>query len=51
MADLNQLAELIKQESVFINQLETDISKVIVGQKKNGRTSFNGASYWGPRSS
>ena len=34
MADLNQLAELIKQESVFINQLETDISKVIVGQKK-----------------
>jgi MoxR-like ATPase len=34
MADLNQLGELIKQESAFINQLETDISKIIVGQKK-----------------
>ena len=34
MADLNQLGELIKNESVFVKQLETDISKIIVGQKK-----------------
>jgi MoxR-like ATPase len=34
MADLNQLANLIKQEGTFVQQLEADISKVIIGQKK-----------------
>ena len=34
MTDLNQLAELIKQESAFVRTLESDISRVIVGQKK-----------------
>jgi len=34
MADLNQLAELIKHEGGFVKQLEGEISKVIVGQKK-----------------
>jgi MoxR-like ATPase len=34
MADLNQLATLIKQEGAFVQQLESDISKVIIGQKK-----------------
>lgn len=34
MADLNQLAELIKHEGGFIKQLESEMGRVIVGQKK-----------------
>ncbi len=34
MADLNQLAELIKHEGGFVRQLEDEMGKVIIGQKK-----------------
>lgn len=34
MADLNQLAELIKHEGAFIKQLESEMGRVIVGQKR-----------------
>lgn len=34
MADLTQLTELIKQESAFIRTIESDMSKVIIGQKR-----------------
>lgn len=32
--DLNQLAELIKQEGAFVKQLESEMGKVIIGQKR-----------------
>ncbi|MEZ4814527.1 MAG: MoxR family ATPase [Bdellovibrionota bacterium] len=34
MSDLNQLAELIKHEGGFIKQLESEMGRVIIGQKK-----------------
>lgn len=34
MADLNQLAELIRSEGVFVKELENEMGRVIIGQKR-----------------